>query len=274
MICWTVCWPSQRSTISRLGPFRRSARSGISKTRCWLFSPRRHPGARRGRLFGSGGIVSSSRILCGLEGAGGRPAGIDISKIEGVKLGPKNVALGTQRGVGQFLFRARARVFHDPGQGELGVLGSLRETAGEIVQTAGEPGIMLAHAIHAKSDEFVGEELGQGRSDGFEVRASGYEVDVGLNGETRRGENAIAAERVFAREAGGFHETQPLFNAAGLGAVAVMIEDAFAPGEAEPGVFTARENRGVFDGYSALIVVTIECPGLKLAAREPALVHE
>src|SRR5260370_13665709 len=80
---------------------------------------------------------------------------------------------------------------------------------------------MLAHAIHAKSDEFVGEELGQGRSDGFEVRASGYEVDVGLNGETRRGENAIAAERVFAREAGGFHETQPLFDAARLGAVAV-----------------------------------------------------
>ncbi len=75
-------------------------------------------------------------------------------------------------------------------------------------------------------------------------------------------------------KAGGFHETQPLFDAAGLGVIAIVIEDAFAPGDAEPGVFAARENCGVFDGYSALIVVTIECPSLKLAAREPALVHE
>src|SRR5216684_3597444 len=240
----------KNATASESGRYssKSSARSCISKTRCWLFSPRRHPGARRGRLFGSGGIVSSSRILCGLEGAGGRPAGIDISKIEGVKLGPENVALGTQRGVGQFLFRAGARVFHDPRQGELGVLRSLGETAGEIVQSAGEPGVVLAHAIQAKSDEFVGEEFGQGRSDGFQVRASGYEVDVGLDCETRPGKNAIAAESLFARQAGGFHETQPLFDAAGLGVIAIVIEDAFAPGDAEPGVFAARENCGVFDG--------------------------
>src|SRR5712692_5403511 len=196
MICWTVCRPSQRSTISRLGPFRRSARSGISKTRCWLFSPRRHPGARRGRLFGSGGIVSSSRFLCGLEGAGGRPAGIDIRKIEGVKLGPEDVALGTQRGVGQILFRGRARVFYDPGQGEFGVLRSLRETAGEIVEAAGEPGIVLTEAIHAQDDQFSREEFSEGRGDGFKVRATGYEVDVGLDCETRRRKNAVAADRV------------------------------------------------------------------------------
>src|SRR5260370_25638415 len=133
---------------------------------------------------------------------------------------------------------------------------------------------MLAHAMHAKSDEFVGEEFGQGRSDGFKVGASRYEGDVGLDRETRRGKNAIAAECMFARQAGGFHETQPLFDAAGLGAIAIVIEDALTPGEAESGVFTARENRVVFDGYAALLVVTIECPGLKLTAREPALVHE
>jgi hypothetical protein len=48
MISRTVRLPSQRWTISRLGPLRRRARSGIRRT-CWLlFWPRRTPGARRG----------------------------------------------------------------------------------------------------------------------------------------------------------------------------------------------------------------------------------
>src|SRR5258708_7324494 len=139
MICWTVCLPSQRSTISRLGPFRRRARSGMSSTRCWLFSPRRHPAAKRGRLFSSGGIVIPSRFFCGLEGAWGRPAWINVGKIEGVELRPKDIALGAQRGVGSVLLRARLRVFYDPGKGKLGVLGRLRETAGEIIEAAGKP---------------------------------------------------------------------------------------------------------------------------------------
>src|SRR5260370_10793561 len=143
----TVCLPSQRSTVSRLGPFRRSARSGMSSTRCWLVPPRRHPGARRGRLFRSGGIVSSSRLLCGLKGTRWRPARIDVSKIEGVELSPENVTFGAEGGVSQILFRARARVFYDPCQGEVGVLGSLRESAGEIVGAARGPGIGQGDAV-------------------------------------------------------------------------------------------------------------------------------
>src|SRR5258708_5548125 len=193
MICSTVCWPSLRSTISRLGPFKRRARSGISSTRCSLLSPRRQPGARRGRLFSSGGIRTPSRFLRRLEGAWGRPAGINVSKIEGVKLSPENVALGAQRGVRQVLLRARVRVFHDPSQSEFGVFGSLREAAGEIVETSGEPGIVLAHAVHPQGNEFVRKKFGQGRSDGFEMRARGYEIDVSPHGETCRGKDAVAA---------------------------------------------------------------------------------
>src|SRR5258707_5003003 len=140
MICWMVGLPSQRSTVSRVGPLRRKARSGMSRTRCWLFSPRRQPGARRGRLFSSGCIVSSSRFPSGLEGAGGRPTRIDVGKIEGVQLSPEDVALGAQRGMGQILFRARARVSHYPGESKFGVFRSLPETSGTIVETAREPG--------------------------------------------------------------------------------------------------------------------------------------
>src|SRR5260370_20755780 len=104
----------------------------MSRTRCWLFSPRRQPGARRGRLVSSGCIVSSSRFPSGLEGAGGRPAGIDVGKIERVQLSPEDVTLAAQRGVGQILFRARARVSYDPVESKFGVLRSLRETARKI----------------------------------------------------------------------------------------------------------------------------------------------
>src|SRR5260370_11706528 len=275
MICSTVCWPSQRSTISRLGPFRRRTRSGMSSVRgCWVFSFKRQPGARRGKLWSSGVISNLSQFLCGLESARRRPSGIDVGKIEGVELGPEDVALGAQRGEGQILFRASARVFHDPRQGELGVLRSLRQAAGEIVQTSGEPWVVLAHAVHAESDELAREEFGQGRGNGFEVRARGCEIDVGLDCKTRGGKNAVTAERGLARQARSFHETQPLFYAARLSVVAIVIENALAPGEAKRGVFAARENGRVFDGDAALIVVTIESPGLKLAAREPAFVHE
>ena len=60
----------------------------------------------------------------------------------------------------------------------------------------------------------------------------------------------------------------------GLRAVAIVIDDAFAPGAAEIGIFGARQDGGVFDRDAALIVVAIEGPGLKLAARELAFVHQ
>src|SRR5258708_3666562 len=274
MICSTVCWPSQRSTSSRVGPFKRRARSGISSTRCWLFSPRRQPGARRGRLFSSGGIRAPSRFLRRLEGAWWRPAGINVSKIEGIKLSPENVALSAQRGVRQVLLRARVRVFHDPSQSEFGIFGSLRKAAGEIVKTTGEPGIVLAHAVHPQSNEFVRKQFGQGRSDGFEMRARGYEIDVGLYGETCGGKNAVTEQRLFTREARSRNEPQPLFNAAGLHAIAVMVEDALAPGEPKCGIFAAREDGRIFDGDAALIVVPIQGPCLELAARELAVMHQ
>src|SRR6267143_3100267 len=96
MICPPVRLPSQRSTISRLGPFSRNARSGMSSTRWLLLSPRRQPAARRGRLFGSGVILDPSKFLVRLKSAGRGPTGIYVGKVKSVELGPENVALGAQ----------------------------------------------------------------------------------------------------------------------------------------------------------------------------------
>jgi len=49
---------------------------------------------------------------------------------------------------------------------------------------------VLPQAIHTQSDQFLREHFGKGRGHGFEVRARGDEVDVGLNGEARGGEDA------------------------------------------------------------------------------------
>ena len=102
----------------------------------------------------------------------------------------------------------------------------------------------------------------------------GDEIDVSLHGESSGGKDAVALDGLLAREAGGFDKLEPFFDAAGMRGVAVVVDDAFAPSHAEGGIFAARENGGIFDGDAALIVIAIEGPGLKLAARKFAFVHE
>src|SRR6202011_1447784 len=65
--------------------------------------------------------------------AGRRPARINVSVVEGIELGPENVAFGAERVVGLLLFLASAGVFHDPGQGVVGVFGGLGHAGGEII---------------------------------------------------------------------------------------------------------------------------------------------
>ena len=100
--------------------------------------------------------------------------------------------------MGQILFSAGAGVFDDPGEREIGVFGSLREATGEIVEAAREPRVVFAQTIHTEDDQLFREKFGEGGSHRLEVRARGYEVNVRLDGETRRRENAVAAECVFA----------------------------------------------------------------------------
>ena len=77
-----------------------------------------------------------------------------------------------------------------------------------------------------------------------------------------------------AIETRGLRELNPFFDAAGARAVAIVIDDALAPGAAEGRIVAAREDDGVLDGNDALVVVAIERPGLQLAARQFAFVHQ
>jgi hypothetical protein len=53
-----------------------------------------------------------------------------------------------------------------------------------------------------------------------------------------------------------------------------MVREPFAPCEAEAMIFGPSNNRGVFAGNIALVVVAIEGPRLQLAARQSAFVHQ
>src|SRR5215469_4023372 len=106
------------------------------------------------------------------------------------------------------------------------------------------------------------------------MRARGDEIHVRLNGKTRGGKDAVAAKGVLARKSRGFDQSQPFFNAAGFCAVAIVIENSFAPGKTEHWIFAARQNCSVFHRNTALIEIAIERPSLKLAAREFALMHQ
>src|SRR5215467_16327032 len=100
------------------------------------------------------------------------------------------------------------------------------------------------------------------------------EVDIGLYSKARGRQNTVAAQSVIARKTGCFDQLQPFFDAAQFRAIAVVIENALAPRQAESRILAPRKNRGVFDRNAALIKIAIERPGLKLAPRELALVHQ
>ena len=133
---------------------------------------------------------------------------------------------------------------------------------------------MLAQPVHAQSDEILREKFGEGGSHGLKMRALADEIHVGADGIFCRGQNSIAANRLFACEARGLDKLQPLFDSAGPRAVAIMVDDALAPSEAERRIVGAREDRCILDGNAALIGIAVQRPGLQLATREFSFVHQ
>ena len=85
------------------------------------------------------------------------------------------------------------------------------------------------------------------------------------------GKHAAFGNHQIARDAGGFGQLDPLFDAAGRARLAIVIDDAFAPGAAELRRIAASQDQSVFDGDGLLIVVAVEGPSLELAARQLSL---
>src|SRR5215471_309800 len=147
-----------------------------------------------------------------MEGAGRGPAGLDVGVIESIEHGPEDIALGAEGVVGSVLLFARARMFDNPGESELGIFGRLGEACGEIVEARGEPRIELAEFFHTEGDKAPGEKFGERRSNGFDVGAGGNELYVGVYGVAGSREDAVAVNGAHAGQTCGFYELEPLFN--------------------------------------------------------------
>jgi hypothetical protein len=64
----------------------------------------------------------------------------------------------------------------------------------------------------------------------------------------------------------------PAFQAAVI-RLAVVIHYTFPPSTTKSGVFAAGEDDGVLHRDTTLIVVAVQCPGLKLPGRETPFMH-
>ena len=132
-------------------------------------------------------------------------------------------------------------MFDHPGQSELRIFGSLRETAGEVIEACGKPGIKLAQPVHAQRDQALREKFGERRSHSLKVRACRNEMNISIHGKARSRKDSIAAHGLNAGQARCFNELKPLFNAARAAAVAIVIEQPLAPCDSKALVVRARQ---------------------------------
>src|ERR1700730_5795573 len=101
-----------------------------------------------------------------------------------------------------------------------------------------------------------------------------HKIYIGLHREPCGWQDDIAVQRLLTRQSGGLHQSQPLFDAAGIVSVPVMIDNALTPCLTERWILAACQNSSIFQRYMALVVVAVQCPGLQLPARQFSFVHQ
>src|SRR5579872_4059549 len=125
---------------------------------------------------------------------------------------------------------------------------------------------MLSQTIDTQRDQIARKKLGERRCYRLQEAVLGDQIQVGVHRVIHRRQNSALRRDLLPVETGRFGQKNPLFDAAGMGAVAVMIDDTLAPGAAKGGILAPREDRRVLERDDALVVVAIKRPSLKLAA--------
>src|SRR5271157_4551891 len=98
-------------------------------------------------------------------------------------------------------------------------------------------------------------------------------MHISLNGKSRCWKNARAAPRLLRLQSGSFYQLQPFLDSTRLTAIAIVIQNALAPGQTKREILAACQYRGVLDGNMFLVVIPIQGPSLQLPASEFSFMH-
>src|SRR5579883_1574978 len=193
----------------------------------------------------------------------GRQRFVDIGAPQRVELRPEHIALELERLDRELLFGARPGMGFDVVERPFRIPLRLRRALREIGERLLADEIVVGqHAAHALADDIGREELGERRGDRLERAARAAEFDIGIDGETRRRQNAFGRDDVVAGKTETIGELQPALDAAVARLEAVVIFDPLAPLAPVFRIGEARENRRVLDRDHRLIIIAIERPGL------------
>src|SRR5208283_77606 len=175
-----------------------------------------------------------------------RPAWFDTREIECVELRPKNVALVAQCLNDALLFGTRGGVVEHVLNGKCGVFRRFRQARLKVIKGGSEPGIVLAHFLHAQRDQIAGKKFGQRGSDALQKRPHTHQVEIFVSDEARRRQNLVCTDHPFSVKTGRFGQFYPAEDSAialgvavltmsvlAMSVLAVVIHDAFSPDAAE-----------------------------------------
>src|SRR5207245_8966206 len=101
----------------------------------------------------------------------------------------------------------------------------------------------------------------------------GDQIQVGIHRVVHPRQNSTQRRDLLPAETGCLSQSDPLFDAARMCAVAVMVDDTLTPCAAKCRILTSRENDRVLDWNDALVVVAVVRQGLMLPASDIAFVY-
>src|SRR5208337_542501 len=197
--------PSQSSRMTRPVPSTRIAPSGKRTTGASAVPPQRHPAAN----FGTLASLSSATVLLNSKRSRRRPTRFDIREVECIELRPQNVALVAQCLDDAILLGACSGVVVHILDGKGSVFRRLRQPRLKVIERGSEPGIVLAHLLHAQRDQVAGKKFGQRRSDAFQKRTRPHQVEIFVSDKTRSRENLIGTHHPLVIKPGRFRQLDP-----------------------------------------------------------------
>src|ERR1700722_3185616 len=160
-------------------------------------------------------------------------------------------------------------------EGKTGVARRLRQPPAEIAHDVRvDEVVMRQHSRDALLMQVGREQFGERGGNGLERRLVADEMHIGVHRKARRRQDALGRFHIGAVEPQSLGQLQPALDAALGSEIAVMVFYPVPPFEPDAAVAEARDHDGVLDRNGALVIITVQRPGLHLALVQLAAVQQ